>query len=183
MAAVMGLSAETVERLCREVEGVVVVANLNAPGQVVVSGAVDAVTALADRARGAGARRVIPLRVSGAFHSPLMAEAATDFARVLEAVPLRDPSVPVVANVDASPAISATAVRDRLRRQMVSPVRWEESVATLLRLGAEVLLEVGPGSVLTGLARRIAPEARAVSIGSPAAARALGDGLEAALRA
>ena len=183
MAAVIGLSAEVVERLCEEVEGTVVVANLNAPGQVVVSGAVDAVISLSDRARGAGARRVVPLRVSGAFHSPLMADAAAEFARLLDAVALRDPSVPVVTNVDAAPVSSAAILRDRLGRQMVSAVRWEQTVHRLLGLGAEVLVEVGPGSVLTGLARRIAPDARAVSIDSLTAAAALGDRLEADLRA
>jgi [acyl-carrier-protein] S-malonyltransferase len=155
----------------------VVVANLNAPGQVVVSGAVAAVAALSARARDAGARRVVPLRVSGAFHSPLMADAAGEFSRVLDGVELRAPAVPVVANVDAAPVTSAAGVRERLGRQMVSTVRWAESVERLVELGADVLVEVGPGDVLTGLARRIAPRVRALSVGSLAAAAGLGERL------
>ena len=103
MAAVLGLDAEAVARLCAGSGGTVVVANLNAPGQVVVSGSVEAVAGLSARAREAGARRVIPLRVSGAFHSPLMADAAADFVRVLDGIDMRAPAVPVIANVDASP--------------------------------------------------------------------------------
>ena len=179
MAAVLGLDPAIVERLCAETEGTVVVANLNAPGQVVVSGGLDAVAAFSVRAREQGARRIVPLRVSGAFHSPLMATAAADFARVLETAELRDPAPPVVANVDAAPVTTGAGLRERLGRQMVSAVRWTESVERLVELGAEVLVEVGPGEVLTGLARRIAPGVRAVSVGSLAAAA----GLDAALGA
>ena len=175
MAAVLGLDPGTVERLCTETEGTVVVANLNAPGQVVVSGGLDAVAAFSVRAREAGARRVLPLRVSGAFHSPLMATAAAGFARVLEAAELHDPALPVVANVDATPVTTGPGLRERLGRQMVSAVRWTDSVQRLVELGAEVLVEVGPGEVLTGLARRIAPGVRAVSVGSLAAAAGLAE--------
>lgn len=173
MAAVLGLDPGTAERLCAETDGTVVVANLNSPGQVVVSGGADAVAAFSIRAREAGARRIVPLRVSGAFHSPLMATAAAEFARVLEAAELNDPALPVVANVDAAAVTSGAGLRERLGRQMVSAVRWTESVQRLVDLGAEVLVEVGPGEVLTGLARRIAPGIRAVSVGSLEAAAGL----------
>jgi [acyl-carrier-protein] S-malonyltransferase len=173
MAAVLGLDAEAVARLCARSGGTVVVANLNAPGQVVVSGTVEAVAGLSARAREAGARRVIPLRVSGAFHSPLMADAAAAFVRVLDGVDMRAPAVPVIANVDASPVTGAAGLRERLGRQMVSAVRWSDSVERLVELGADVLVEIGPGEVLTGLARRIAPQVRAVGVSSLAAAAAL----------
>jgi [acyl-carrier-protein] S-malonyltransferase len=158
----------------------VVVANLNGPGQVVVSGGVAAVGALSARAREAGARRVVPLKVSGAFHSPLMAGAAAEFVRVLDSVELRSPSIPVIANVDAAPLVSAAELREGLGRQMVSPVRWSESVQRMVAMGAQVLVEVGPGSVLTGLARRIAPDVTAFGVDSLAAAAGLADRLSAA---
>ncbi|MGA2282395.1 MAG: acyltransferase domain-containing protein [Candidatus Dormibacteria bacterium] len=179
MAAVLGLDAEAVARLCAGSGGTVVVANLNAPGQVVVSGSVEAVAGLSAMAREAGARRVIPLRVSGAFHSPLMADAAAAFVRVLDGVDMRAPAVPVIANVDASPVTGAAGLRERLGRQMVSAVRWSDSVERLVELGADVLVEVGPGEVLTGLARRIAPQVRAVGVSSLAAAAALAERLGA----
>lgn len=180
MAAVLGLEAETLTGLCAEVGGGVVVANLNAPGQVVVSGPAAAVAELLRRARAAGARRVVPLRVSGAFHSPLMAEAAAGFARVLDSVPMSAAAVPIVANVDAEAVSDPAGIRDRLRRQMVSPVRWTESVDRMVRLGAEALVEVGPGGVLSGLAHRIAPGTPALSVSSRGAAAALRDRLAAA---
>jgi [acyl-carrier-protein] S-malonyltransferase len=179
MAAVLGLDAATVTRLCAESGGKVVVANLNGPGQVVVSGAVDAVMAFSATARAAGARRVLPLKVSGAFHSPLMAAAASEFARLLDDVELRAPSVPVVTNVDAAAVSDAIGLRERLGRQMVSAVHWAESVERLVALGAEVLVEVGPGEVLTGLARRIAPGVRALSVASLSAAAGLSERLAA----
>ncbi len=179
MAAVLGLDAEAVARLCAGSGGTVVVANLNAPGQVVVSGSVEAVAGLSARAREAGARRVIPLRVSGAFHSPLMADAAADFVRVLDGIDMRAPAVPVIANVDASPVTSAAGLRERLGRQMVSAVRWSDSVERLVELGADVLVEIGPGEVLTGLARRIAPQVRALGVSSLAAAAGLAERLGA----
>lgn len=175
MCAVIGLDADAIEEVCAQVRStgeVVVVANLNAPGQVVISGSragVDAARALATER---GARRAIELNVSGAFHSPLMAEAARSFEPVLEALPLRDPAVPVVCNVDAAPARSAAELRDRLRRQLTSAVRWVDTVHQLTALGATTLLEVGPGNVLTGLARRIAPGVEARAVNSAAAARA-----------
>jgi [acyl-carrier-protein] S-malonyltransferase len=182
MAAVLGLEAETVARLCAETEGTVVVANLNGPGQVVVSGEVAAVAALSARVREAGARRVVALRVSGAFHSPLLADAAAEFTRILDAVALRAPRVPVITNVDAAPVTSAEGLRDALSRQIVSAVRWGESVRRMVEMGAQALVEVGPGSVLTGLARRIAPEVPALGVDSLAAAAGLHERLRSGSR-
>jgi len=168
MAALLGAEASLAEEICREVEasggGVVVVANLNAPGQVVLSGARDALDRAVALARERGVRRALPLNVSGAFHSPLMAPAAERFGALLDRAAFRDATVPVVCNVDAEAVRDAEGLRERLRRQLTAPVRWVDCVNTLLELDAGALLEVGPGSVLTGLARRIAPEVRALSV-------------------
>jgi [acyl-carrier-protein] S-malonyltransferase len=106
----------------------------------------------------------MPLNVSGAFHSPLMAPAAERFASLLDAASFRDAAIPVVCNVDAAAVVDASGLRDRLRQQLTAPVRWVECVEALVALGVEALVEVGPGSVLTGLAKRIAPEVRGMSI-------------------
>ncbi|MGD0834817.1 MAG: acyltransferase domain-containing protein [Candidatus Dormibacteria bacterium] len=179
MAAVLGLDAVELARLCERVDGTVVVANLNAPGQVVISGTEDAVAAAGDLARTAGARRVVPLRVGGAFHSPLMADAAAAFARAMDAAPLRAPRVPVVTNVGADPVTDVEILRDRMRRQMGSPVQWEASVRRMVEMGVQALVEVGPGAVLTGLARRAAPGIPALCVDSLSAAADLAGRLAA----
>jgi len=177
MMAFLGLPDEAVAAVCveatRQTGETVVVANFNAPGQVVVSGTPAAVDAARRLARERGLRRAIALEVTGAFHSPLMEDAAASFGAALDAVPLRDPRVPVVCNVDGAPASDAATLRDRLRRQLTSAVRWVDCVRGMAQLGADTLIEIGPGSVLTGLTRRIAPEVRAVAINDAAAARAL----------
>jgi [acyl-carrier-protein] S-malonyltransferase len=184
MAALLGADASLAEEICRTVAeeggGVVVVANLNAPGQVVLSGARDALERAVALARERGVRRAMPLNVSGAFHSPLMAPAAERFAALLDASAFHDAAVPVACNVDGGALREADALRDRLRRQLTAPVRWVDCVATLVELGADTLVEVGPGSVLTGLAKRIAPEVRTVSISRLDDAAALADRLAAA---
>jgi len=186
MAAVIGLDSDAVERACAQVPpglGVVVVANLNGPGQVVISGSAAAVAATGERCREAGARRILALNVSGAFHSPLMAEAAQGFAATLDAAALSDARTPVVCNVDAAAVTEATELRARLRRQLVSPVRWVDVVLRLHDLGADTLVEVGPGSVLCGLARRIAPELTTVSITTVEAAAGAAETLAATVGA
>ena len=178
MCAFIGLDADVVSALCNDVQRetgeVVVVANLNAPGQVVISGSVAGVNAATDAATQKGLRRAVPLNVSGAFHSPLMADAATAFAAELDNADIRDPRVPVVCNVDATPVETAAALRDRLRRQLTSPVRWVDCVATLVERGADTLVEVGPGTVLSGLARRIAPGVTTAGVSRLEDARELG---------
>ena len=177
MSAFLGMDAADVMEVCDEARRatgeVVVLANFNAPGQVVVSGTKDGVAAASSLARERGVRRVVLLNVSGAFHSPLMAEAAERFAAALDAIALTDPRVPVVCNVDAEPAYDANTLRERLRRQLTEPVRWDDSVRRMVGLGAESLVELGPGTVLTGLARRISPDVRAVSVGTLDGARGL----------
>lgn len=177
MSALLGIDLDAATAACdeaqRETGEVVVVANHNAPGQLVISGSRAGIDAAAALALERGARRVIPLNVSGAFHSPLMATAAAQFTAALDSVPLYDPSPPVVCNVDAQAVHSADVLRDRLRRQLTAPVRWIECVQQLVDLGAETLIEVGPGSVLSGLARRIAPTVRAVAVNTADAAARL----------
>lgn len=176
MAAVLGLDDEVLEGVCAEVrsEGeVVVVANFNAPGQTVVSGSLAGVEKASARARERGARRVVPLNVSGAFHSPLMAPATARLAPAITATELHPLRVPVACNVDGVALADAGRLPDRLARQLESPVRWIDCVRTLADLGAQALVEVGPGSVLTGLARRIVPELTAVSVRDLGAAAAL----------
>lgn len=167
MAAVVGLDMDAVSAVCDEVRAageVVVVGNLNAPGQVVVSGTVGGVRRAGELARERGARRVIPLNVSGAFHSPLMAPAAQRFAEVIEATPRHALRVPVVCNVDGTAVSESDGLPPRLARQLESPVRWIACVTTLVGLGAEVLVEVGPGAVLSGLAKRIDPGVRTATV-------------------
>ncbi len=173
MAAVLGLEPEAVEALCREVsEGTVVPANLNAPGQVVISGDAAAVAAASYRAQRAGARRVVPLNVSGAFHSPLMGPAAEGLEAALAEARLADPAFPVIANASAAPVRTADEARGTLIRQLTSPVRWVETVARMREHGPSRWLELGPGSVLSGLLKRIDRGATATPIGDPASVEA-----------
>ena len=158
MAAVLGLGAEGVDEVCQRAAaagGVVVPANLNAPGQVVISGDVEAVAAAGGFAREAGARRVVPLNVSGAFHSPLMGAAAEGLRQALEAATWADPNFPVVSNATAAAVTDSETARRTLMLQLTSPVRWMEGIVRIRDRGPSRWLEVGPGHVLSGLARRI----------------------------
>jgi len=184
MAALLGASLEVASEVCAAVAssggGTVVVANVNAPGQVVLSGETAALAAALELAKQRGVRRAMALNVSGAFHSPLMAPAAERFGTLLDAVPLRDATVPVACNVDGAAVRDAAGLRDCLRRQLTAPVLWVDCVATLASLGVDTLVEVGPGSVLTALARRIAPELRTVTVSTLDEARGLGERVAAA---
>ncbi len=166
MAAVLGLDGDEVAAACEAVDGTVVPANFNAPGQVVVSGDSAAVERASERAEEAGARRVMGLDVSGAFHSPLMEVAREGLAEALHEVEFRDPDFPVVANVDAEPVRGGDAARERLVRQLTSPVRWVEVMERMRSTGPDRWLELGPGRVLAGLARRIDRSLEVTSVGS-----------------
>lgn len=159
MVAVLGLDVEEMETLCTRVQEetgeYVGVANDNCPGQVVVSGAEAAISALAEAAKAAGARRVIRLAVSIAPHSPLMARAAEAFRRALAKAPFRPPRVPFIANATARPVTDPDQIREVLGRQLTSPVYWTDSIRWMVDQGVRRFIEVGPGSVLTGLLRRI----------------------------
>ncbi|CAN5837893.1 ACP S-malonyltransferase [soil metagenome] len=158
MAAVIGLREAEVERLCEEVRQdgeTLVPANFNSPGQVVVSGSIEAVRRAVVEARTRGARMAVELQVSGAFHSPLMAAAEAPLAEALAEVEVRRTEIPVLANVDARPVTEPEAIRSRLIEQVTGAVRWTQCVEALRDLGARRLIEPGPGNVLTGLLKRI----------------------------
>ena len=160
MAAILGLDAEAVQKACVEAASdepgdVVAPANLNAPGQVVIAGHARAVAKAGERAKALGAKRVIPLAVSAPFHCALMKPAELRLAPELRALHATDPTVPVVANVDAEPKRTAAAAIDALIRQVSAPVRWEEVVRRLIAEGVTTFVELGPGAVLAGLIRKI----------------------------
>jgi [acyl-carrier-protein] S-malonyltransferase len=169
MAAVMGLPADRVEAICRGASssGTVAPANFNGGGQIVISGDAVAVRAACALAEAAGAKRALPLPVSAPFHCALMASAADRLAPELRAMGQGAFRFPVVANVTASPYPPDGPVTDMLVRQIVSPVRWDDSVATMIRMGVRSFVEVGPGTVLSGLVRRIDRSVAAVSFGAP----------------
>jgi [acyl-carrier-protein] S-malonyltransferase len=170
MSAVIGLDREEV---ARAVTGTglgdeLVVANDNAPGQVVISGTRSALGAAAGPLQAAGARRVIPLKVSGPFHSPMMAGVGHDLADAFEAVEWRDASPAVVSNVTGEPVTGATEIRSLLARQVSSPVEWVHGVRGMRAAGVDTFVEVGPGAALTGMVRRIVPEARTLNVADAA---------------
>ncbi|MEI7643215.1 MAG: ACP S-malonyltransferase [Chloroflexales bacterium] len=183
MAAVIGLAQEILEEICQSVstppEGevsaassTVVVANYNAPDQLVISGGALAVERASLQARERGAKRVLPLRVSAAFHSPLMTQAAEGMAHELARADVRDLGVPLIANVTALELRGAAEVRREAVAQVVAPVRWIASIQAMVAMGCTTFVEIGPGKVLTGLIRRIAPQARTVTMSTAADVRA-----------
>ena len=166
MAAILGLDDELVSSICAEIDGVVSPANMNAPGQVVISGEISAVDHAVAKCSEAGARRSVKLNVSGPFHCQLMTPAAGELERLLDEVEIKVPDISVIHNVDASLAIDAAGIRDRLVRQLSAPVRWSECVAAVLATGVTTVVECGPGKVLTGLLRRIDRSVDAFAMGS-----------------
>lgn len=166
MAAIIGLEDDLLEQALTGVDGVVVAANYNSADQTVISGEVGAVAEAGRKASDLGAKRVIGLNVSGAFHSPLMSPAAQELAEVLEKIAFTDARVPVYRNVDAAPATDAATLKDGLVRQLTEPVRWKQSVASMAAAGAITHIEVGPGSVLTKMLKRSDLQVQALSTGS-----------------
>ncbi len=168
MAAILGLEGSVVEELCAGLQqGVVRAANLNSPGQVVISGEPPAVEAAMEAAREAGAKRTIPLNVSGAFHSPLMESAYQGLKAALADVEIKPAAIPVVANASGTVVTEPEAVRESLARQLLSAVRWEDSMRLLLRDPGPPFIEVGPGKVLKGLLRAVDRGARCETAGEP----------------
>ncbi len=169
MAAILGLPRERVEAVCEAAAGTGVVgpANLNAPGQVVISGEAPAVERACELARAEGAKRAVRLEVGGAFHSPLMASAAEGLSQALDAVTVRDPRCPIVANVSAQPLRRAEEVRTALEGQLLGAVRWEDSMRRLLGEGASGFVELGTGRVLRGLLRALDREAPSWNVDDP----------------
>jgi [acyl-carrier-protein] S-malonyltransferase len=169
MAAILGLDAAAVVRACEEASqgDIVSAANINGGGQVVISGARDAVTRAGVRARELGARRVVPLQVSAPFHCAMMKPAQDRLAPELRSIRAHDPRVPVVANVDGQPKRTAAEAIDALVAQVSSPVRWEDVIRRLASEGVTTYVEVGPGTVLSGMVRRIHGEATVMNIAAP----------------
>lgn len=176
MAAVLGLDPDRVEEILSRIDGIVVPANYNSPSQLVISGEEAAVEAAGAALREAGAKRVIPLEVSGAFHSPLMESAAQGLAAELATFEIRAPRAEVFANESASP-VAADEIRDSLRRQLLSPVRWEPTMRRFLEWGAERFVEIGPGKVLAGLVRALDKNVAVESIGTAAQVEAAAAGV------
>jgi [acyl-carrier-protein] S-malonyltransferase len=169
MAAVLGLEADAVDKICRqageETGGVIQVANYNSPGQIVISGDLRTRDVAIELAEAEGARRVVPLAVSIAAHSPLMECIVDEFRQAVEAVEFRMPAAPVVANVSAAPLESVEAIREELVQQLTSPVRWVESVRYMIEQGVTEFVEIGPKDVLKKLMRRIDKSVQAMSVG------------------
>lgn len=160
MAAVLGLADEKVEEICSDTEGVVVAANYNCPGQLVISGSVPSVEAAAAKLKEAGARRALILPVGGAFHSPFMQPAAAELKAAIEATEFHAPVCPVYQNVTAEASTDPQTIQKLLIEQLTAPVRWTQSVQKMVEDGASSFTELGPGKVLQGLIRKIHPEAQ-----------------------
>jgi [acyl-carrier-protein] S-malonyltransferase len=155
MAAVIALPDEKVEEVCAGVEGLVIPANYNCDGQVVISGEKEAIERACAALKEAGAKRALPLSVGGAFHSPLMEPARVELAKAIEKTDVRTPRCPIYQNVTALPETDPQRIKDNLLQQLTSPVRWTQSVKNMLADGATEFRELGPGTVLQGLVKRI----------------------------
>ena len=158
MAAVINLPAETIEEICASCAGIVVPANYNSDGQIVISGEAEAIAEACVKMKEAGAKRALPLAVSGAFHSPLMEPARLELAEAIDKTPFRAPVCPVYQNATALPSSDPAVIKDNLLRQLTAPVRWTQTIRNMVADGADSFLEIGPGTVLQGLVKRIAPE-------------------------
>lgn len=166
MAAVLALPDETVEKVCAETEGVVVAANYNCPGQLVISGSVESVDKACEALKAAGAKRAMRLAVGGAFHSPLMEPAREELEKAIREAEIVAPRCPVYQNVDAMPHTDPAQIKRNLIAQLTAPVRWTQSVRRMVADGATSFTELGPGKVLQGLVGKIAPGMEAVSMQS-----------------
>ncbi len=158
MAAVLGLADDVVEKVCEETAGVVVAANYNCPGQLVISGSVEAIEAACVAAKEAGAKRALRLPVGGAFHSPLMAPAREELAQAIADAPFSTPSCPIYQNVDAQPYTDPATIKQNLIAQLTAPVRWTQIVKNMLADDVTIFTELGPGAVLQGLVKKVSTD-------------------------
>jgi [acyl-carrier-protein] S-malonyltransferase len=163
MAAILGLEDDVVERICGETDGVVVPANYNCPGQLVISGEVNAVNAACEKLKEAGAKRALVLQVGGAFHSPLMEPARVELEAAIAAATFNEPVCPVYQNVNAMPVTDPAQIRQNLIAQLTAPVKWTQTMVRMLEDGATSVTEVGPGAVLQGLFKKVNRELETAS--------------------
>lgn len=164
MAAILGLDDHVVEEVCASIkEEVVVAANYNCPGQLVISGSIKGIEIACEKLKAAGAKRAMPLQVGGAFHSSLMEPAREELASAIESTKFNTPICPVYQNVNGLPASDTSVIKKNLISQLTAPVKWTQSVQTMVKDGATIFIECGPGKVLQGLVKKIAPQAEAAS--------------------
>jgi [acyl-carrier-protein] S-malonyltransferase len=171
MAAIIGLDEGKISEICRDSE--TVMANINSPGQIVISGASDNIAKAMEMATAAGAKRAIQLQVSGAFHSPLMQPAVDGLTEYISSVSFQEPSIPVIGNIRAEPLTSGELVKSELLDQLLNPVQWVRTIEYISRQGIPTFIEIGPGKVLTGLIKRINAEARTINVGDLEAVKTL----------
>lgn len=164
MAAIVGLPDEKVEEICSSCEGIVIPANYNCGGQVVISGEKTAVEQACEKAKAEGAKRALPLAVSGAFHSPLMEPARVELGKAIEETRIVEPICPIYQNVSAQAVTDPQTIKKNLLAQLTSPVRWAQSVRNMLADGADYFMEIGPGTVLQGLVKRISAGTEGITI-------------------
>ncbi|MDE5795904.1 MAG: ACP S-malonyltransferase, partial [Muribaculaceae bacterium] len=155
MAAIIGLPDEKVEEVCAAIDDVVVPANFNCPGQIVISGSMEGVAKACEALKAAGAKRALPLKVGGAFHSPLMMPAQEELAAAIEAAEFNTPVCPVYQNVDGKPHTDPAEIKANLIKQLTGAVRWTQDVEAMIADGADEFIELGPGNVLQGLVKKI----------------------------
>lgn len=163
MAAILGLDDMKVEEVISSIDEIVVPANYNSPGQLVISGSVKGIEIACEKLKAAGAKRALPLKVGGAFHSPLMEPARIELAAAINNTVFNKPVCPVYQNVTAKPVIDPAVIRENLVKQLTAPVRWTQTIQNMVSNGATTFIEVGPGTVLQGLVKKIAPEVEALS--------------------
>lgn len=164
MSAVMGTDAAVIENACRETEGVVSIANYNCPGQIVITGEEEAVAKASEKLKELGARRIVPLKVSGPFHSAMLTGAGEKLAEVLEGVNVREPKIPYITNVTAEYVTEASQVKDLLVRQVSSSVKWQQCVEKMITDGTDTFVEIGPGKTLSGFMRKISRDVKMLNI-------------------
>lgn len=164
MTAVLGLDISAVREICEETEGIVSVANDNCPGQIVITGEEEAVKAASEKLSAAGAKRCVPLKVSGPFHSKLLSGAGEKLAAQLEGVAVKQPEIPYICNVEADYVTEAAPVKELLAKQVSGTVRWRETMERMLSDGVDTFIEIGPGKTLAGFLRRMSREARVINV-------------------
>lgn len=164
MAAILGLDDKVVEEVCAGIDEVVVAANYNCPGQLVISGSMKGIEIACEKLKAAGAKRALPLQVGGAFHSPLMEPAREELASAIDATHFNKPICPIYQNVNAKPSSDVDTIKKNLNGQLTAPVRFTQSVQNMVKDGATTFIECGPGKVLQGLVKKIAPEVEAMSL-------------------